>query len=146
MAANVPERCHHSMRQLHPRCCCGKQCWRKTKQKKKGIVPVSEEEWRAGAALFSWTGTEHIQLLSTEPQQPSCNRFGFLLQRLLDQILQRNNSWETDSLTDEVNLGPLSAPEAWIENAPFTGHDLAVAEPLPFLLFHVNLDICSSEK
>lgn len=31
------------------------------------------KEWRAGAALFSWTGTEHIQLLSAESQQLSCN-------------------------------------------------------------------------
>lgn len=47
--------------------------WQMVLAKKGGGCHCLEEGWRAGAALFSWTGAEHIQLLSTEPQQPSCN-------------------------------------------------------------------------
>lgn len=100
MAANVPEHCHHSMRQLHPRCCCGKWCWQKKQannNKKKKTVQVSEEEWKAGAAPFSWTGRTHSAFVHRARAAILLHRFGFLLQRLLDQILQRNNSWETDS-------------------------------------------------
>lgn len=63
--------------------------WQTVLAKKRGGCQYLKEEWKAGAAL----GTENIQLLSPEPQQPSCNTDSLLLlQRLLDQILQRNNS------------------------------------------------------
>lgn len=106
---------------------------------KKGRVPVSERRVKAGAALSSWTGTEHIQLLSPEPQQPSCNTDSLLLlQRLLDQILQRNNSWEpTAAWRGEPRP---CQPHNW----PFCGSWFScrcLSTP-----FHVNLNICSSER
>lgn len=145
MAANAPEQCHHSMRQLHPHWCCDKQCWQK-KKKKKRTVSVSEEEWKAGAALFSRTGTEHIHLLSTEPRQPSCDTDLVFFCRGCWIRFCRGTTVERLTAPWWRDPGPSVSPWTWIENAPFTGHDLAVAEPLPFLLLHVKLNICSSER
>lgn len=149
MAANFPEQCHDFNETDPPTLLLWQTVLEKKKEKKEGTVTASEEEWRAGAALLSWMGTERIQLLSSEPWQPSCNTDLVFFCRSCWIRFCRGTAAERLTAPWWCEPGPSVSPWTWKENGPFTGHDLAVAKPLPFLpflSFHVNLNICSSER
>lgn len=149
MAANFPEQCHNFNETDPPTLLLWQTVLGRKKNKKKG-------QWQ------HLRKNEGLELLFSAGREQ--NAFSFCLQshgsHPVTQIwfsfcrsywirFCRGTAAERLTAPWWCEPGPSVSPWTWKENGPFTGHDLAVAKPLPFLpflSFHVNLNICSSER